>query len=139
LREVGHDLAAMHDPADAIPWFRAAIAASPNHPFVDNAYYGISQAELELGHVEAAITAAQNAVQHDHWGSLVGLHLAAILETAGHDAEAKSALTQFYQHHPEFPPSNGLIPRMLAGSATRPPMLIDAFHQLGLDVASAEQ
>jgi DNA-binding SARP family transcriptional activator/TolB-like protein len=139
LREVGHDLTALHDPADAIPWFRAAIAASPNHPFVDNAYYGISEAELELGHVEAAIAAAQNAVQHDHWGSLVGLHLAAILETAGHDAEAKSALTQFYQHHPEFPPSNGLIPRMLAGSATRPPMLIDAFHQLGLDVAGAEQ
>jgi tetratricopeptide (TPR) repeat protein len=70
LREVGHDLVALHDPADAIPWFRAAIEASPNHPFVDNAYFGIFEAEIELGHIEAATAAAHDAVQQTIGGAL---------------------------------------------------------------------
>jgi DNA-binding SARP family transcriptional activator/TolB-like protein len=139
LREVGHDLVALHAPADAIPWFHAAIEASPDHPWVDNAYFGISEAEIELGHTDAAIAAAQEAVQYDHWGSFVGLYWAAALEIAGRDAEAKSALAQFYTHHPEFPPSDSLVARVFVGYSMRPPMLTDAFRRLGLNVADAEK
>ncbi len=137
LREVGHDLVALHIPAEAIPWFHAAIEAQPEHPWVDNAYFGISEAEIELGHTAAAIAAAQEAVKYDHWGSFVGLYWAAALEIAGRDAEAKSALAQFYKRHPEFPPSDSLVARVFLGYSVRPPILTDAFRRLGLNVADA--
>jgi DNA-binding SARP family transcriptional activator/TolB-like protein len=139
LREVGHDLVALHDPAGAIPWFYAAIEATPDHHWVDNAYFGISEAEIELGHTEAAIAAAQEAVQHDHWGSFVGLYWAAALEIAGRDVEAKSALAQFYEHHPEFPPSDSLVTRVFLGYSMRPPILADAFRRLGLNMVDDEK
>jgi len=138
LREVGHDLVALHIPAEAIPWFHAAIEAQPEHPWVDNAYFGISEAEIELGHTAAAIAAAQEAVKYDHWGSFVGLYWAAALEIAGRDAEAKSALAQFYKRHPEFPPSDSLVARVFLGYSMRPPMLTDAFRRLGLNVADGK-
>jgi hypothetical protein len=56
---------------------------------------------------------------------------------AGHDAEAQSALTQFFQHHPEFSPSGSLTSRLFAGFAMRPPILTDALRRLGLKVADA--
>jgi hypothetical protein len=67
------------------------------------------------------------------------LYWAAALEIASRDVEARSALAQFYKHHPEFPPSDSLVTRVFVGYSVRPPMLTDAFRRLGLNVADAEK
>jgi TolB-like protein len=115
LREIGHDLIALHDPAEAVPWFRAAIEAAPNDPFVDVAYSGISEAEMEQEHGEKSLAAAYDAVRHDHRGSLAMLRLAAMLEIADQHTEAQSVVVQFYQRHSEFPASDGRAFRLITG------------------------
>jgi hypothetical protein len=67
------------------------------------------------------------------------LYWAATLEIAGSDAEAKSALVQFYKNHSEFAPSDSLVVRLFLGYSMRPPMLTDAFRRLGLSAADIDR
>jgi DNA-binding SARP family transcriptional activator/TolB-like protein/Tfp pilus assembly protein PilF len=133
-REIAHDLLELEDAPGAIAWFNAAIAADPTHPFVGDAYKGIALGELFLGDMEAALTALRKSLEHDHRGSVSGLLLAGVLESAGRDAEARSALAEFNQHHPELQPvvktGANLIPALYA----QPRIVTEGLRRLGLTV-----
>jgi len=131
LREIGYDLLSLNDANGAIGWFKAAIDANPNHAFVNDAYQGLGESELALGHEEEAIASFREAVRHDHWGNLSGLILAAVLEMSGQHSKASAALAEFRQHHPEFSsPSNGLLQLSAPNPNLQP--IIAALHGLGL-------
>ena len=130
LREIGYDLLGLHDASAAIAWFQAAIAAAPTHPFLDDAYLGIAEGELEQEQIETARSTLQDSLRYDHWGSRNGLWLACVLEIAGHHAEAKSALAEFYQHHPEFSTSDDIAARLFFVPSEHRRLLVDALHRL---------
>ncbi len=138
LREVGHDLLGLNDASEALAWFRASIASSPKHPFIDDAYLGIAESELSLDHPEAALSALRDSLNNDHWGSPTGLWLAGALEFAGRHSEAEATLAEFYRRHPEFPASSDTAIRVISALSANPQTIAEGLHRLGLTEVRAE-
>jgi DNA-binding SARP family transcriptional activator/TolB-like protein/Tfp pilus assembly protein PilF len=138
LREVGHDLLALQDPDGALAWLRKAIAVSPEHAFVDDAYLGIAEGEVQLGQPATAIASLRTSLDHDHWGSPTGLWLSAVLAMTGADSEAKSVLIEFFKRHPEFPSTNVAALAVVSALGGQPKFFLDGLHRLGLTEARAE-
>ena len=134
LREIAHDLLELDDAPEAIAWFNAAIAADPTHPFVGDAYKGIALAELFLGDTEAALTALRKSLEHDYRGNVAGLLLAGVLESAGHDAEARSTLAEFNQRHPELQPVVKTGANLIPALHAQPRIVTEGLRRLGLTV-----
>jgi len=138
LREVGHNLLGLNDASEALAWFRASIASSPKHPFIDDAYLGIAESELSLDHPEAALSALRDSLNNDHWGSPTGLWLAGALEFAGRHSEAEATLAEFYRRHPEFPASSDTAIRVISALSANPQTIAEGLHRLGLTEVRAE-
>ncbi len=80
----------------------AAFRMSPRDPDVGRWYWTIGQAELGLGHYEAAVAQFHRAIEVGRRDFVSYVNLASANALAGHDAEAKAALAEAKRLNPKL-------------------------------------
>lgn len=107
----GHVLAARGDWAQAIPQYRAALAASPTNPLTRNA---LGYAQLRAGDAAPAVETLKAAAALAPTNKVIRNNLLLALTLAGRKAEADAAILAMAD-----PAARATLRRQLAGEARR--------------------
>ena len=100
------------------------IRLSPRDPQVGLRYITLGDAEVGLGHFDAAIEEYQKAVDVGYHNRVV--NMAGVYALQGKMAEAKSVLTEALRAYPK------LTAKMVRERFSVPPVLVDGLRKAGL-------